>query len=337
MAAPDAGPTGAGRIAGRFRNLPGAPRPPATAAQYWGFLWRRARQAGRPVAVPQGHCLDRQAVIAGLARLADADRLTWLGHAAFLLRLAGQNILLDPYLGEFAAPLPGLGPRRYVPPALRPADLPPIDVLIVSHNHYDHLCRATIDALPGKERIEVIVPLGLGDFFRRRGYARVNELDWHQSVGLGSLTVTALPACHWSRRTPFDRNRSLWASFAIEGGGRRLWFAGDTGLAPFFAELGRTYGPFDLALVPIGAYEPRPMMAGYHVSPEEAVALGLAMGARRLVAMHWGTVRLSDEDPFEPPGRFLAAALDQGLAPDAAWVMGIGETRALPAPWPANA
>lgn len=330
------GETGAKRVKGRFRNLPGAARPPATAAQYWGFLVRRARLAGRRIDVPEGHVLEAEAIAEGIARHRNEDCLTWLGHAAFLLRQAGRNVLLDPYLGPFAAPLPGLGPRRFVPPALSVGDLPPLDVLIVSHNHYDHLCRTTIAALPAKERVEVVVPLGLGRFFRRRGYARVHELDWHQRVQLGPLTVTALPACHWSRRGPFDRNRSLWASFMLEGGGRRVWFAGDTGMAPFFAPLGERYGPFDLALVPIGAYEPRGMMAGYHVNPEEAVAIGRAMRARRLAAMHWGTVILSDEDPFEPPRRFAAAARAAGFAEDEAWAMRIGETRALPPPWPAN-
>ena len=165
---------------------------------------------------------------------------------------------------------------------------------------------------------------------------RSAELDWHESLDLEGLKVTALPAVHWSKRTPFDRNRSLWASFALTSERQRVWFAGDTGYGPVFAELGRTYGPFDLALLPIGAYAPREIMAAHHATPEEAIRIGREMRAETLVAMHWGTVVLTDEHPFEPPERFRRAAEAAGLAPDRAWLMQIGETRPLTSRWPAN-
>ncbi|HUN50193.1 MAG TPA: MBL fold metallo-hydrolase [Candidatus Sulfotelmatobacter sp.] len=320
-----------------FRNPPGSPERRHDAAAYWRFVRRRILQRQVLPAVPSGHVLPAAEAADGLARHAGAPAsLTWLGHAAFLLRLGGKNVLLDPYLGDFASPIGGLGPRRFVPAAIPPERLPPIDVLIVSHNHYDHLCAATLRVLPGKDRMQVIVPLGLARFFRRRGFAKVVELDWRQGFAVDGLHVTALPAVHWSKRTPFNRNRTLWASFALKTERHRVWFAGDTGYGPIFGDLGRDYGPFDLALVPIGAYAPRDIMAAHHATPEEAVRIGRDMRADRLVAMHWGTIVLTDEPPFEPPERFRAAAAAAGYAPDQAWLMRIGETRPLAPRWPAN-
>ncbi len=317
-----------------FRNPPGSPHRRADRRAYWSFIWRRvvARQA--LPRIPEGHVLSPAAIRAGLAAAGDRDSVTWLGHAAFLLRLDGRNILLDPYLGTYAAPVNG-GPRRFVPPALQVPDFPRIDVVVVSHNHYDHLCDPTVRALARRGGGAVVVPLGLGGFFRARGFADVRELDWEHSTAVAGLQVTALPAIHWSKRTLFDRNRSLWASFAIGGSRHKVWFAGDTAAGPVFEEMGRRHGPFDAALVPIGAYEPRSIMAAHHANPEEAVAIGRAMRAERLIAMHWGTVVLTDEDPFEPPGRFLAAAAAAGFAPEQANVPAIGETLLLGG-WPSN-
>jgi L-ascorbate metabolism protein UlaG (beta-lactamase superfamily) len=182
--------------------------------------------------------------------------------------------------------------------------VPPVDLLLISHNHYDHLDLPTHHAKPGKGRTTAVVPLGLRGYVDGRGFARVHEVDWHDRVEVGGLTVTALPAIHFSKRTLFDRNATLWTGYAIAGGGRRVWFAGDTAYGPVFPQLGRRYAPFDLALVPIGAYEPRELMRASHATPEEAVRLGRDLGARRLVGMHWGTIQLTDEPPFEPPERF---------------------------------
>jgi len=319
-----------------FRNPPGSPVRQRGSRAYWRFVWHRIVKSQILPQVPVGHALAPAEAAAGLAEHAEVESLTWLGHAAFLLRIGGKTVLLDPYLGDFASPVRGFGPRRFVPAAFGPDRLPPIDVLIVSPNHYDHLCAPTLRALRGKTQMQVIVPLGLARFFRRRGYARVRELDWHQSISVDGLTITALPAVHWSKRTPFDRNRSLWASFALTTERRRVWFAGDTGYGPVFSELGRKYGPFDLALVPIGAYAPQKIMAAHHVTPEEAVRIGRDMRAETLVGMHWGTVVLTDEHPFEPPERFRAAADAAGYAPEQAWLMRIGETRALKPHWPSN-
>jgi L-ascorbate metabolism protein UlaG (beta-lactamase superfamily) len=316
-----------------FRNPDGGAYAKYTisSGERWRFLWRRMLLPDDPLEPPAGHVLSRDDVLAGLAATEGRETVTWIGHAAFLLRMGGRTILTDPFLSRYPSPLGALGPGRLVPPGMAVEDLPPIDILIVSHNHYDHLDEETIEALPGKDRMVVLVPLRLGDFFRERGYSDVRELDWHDRVMLDGITVAALPAVHFSRRGLSDMRATLWMGCAIETPTQRLYFSGDTGYGPVFEELGRRYGPFDIALVPIGAYEPAAMMRPNHVSPEEAVALGLDLRARVLLAHHWGTVTLSDEPPFEPPRRFRLAGQAAGLEDARLWLMRIGETRLLPA------
>ena len=169
--------------------------------------------------------------------------------------------------------------------------------MVLSHNHYDHLDARTIEALPGKGHIVAAVPAGLGGFFRRRGYRDVRELRWWEETRVGDRLhpLRRCPRIHFSGRTPFDRNATLWASWAIASRTRKVFFAGDTGYGPVFGEIGRRIGPFDLALVPIGAYEPSSIMRPVHCNPEEAVSLGRDVGAATLVAMHWGSIVLTDE------------------------------------------
>ncbi|HEX7614191.1 MAG TPA: MBL fold metallo-hydrolase [Thermoanaerobaculia bacterium] len=310
----------------RFRNLSGSLPQSAGLAEFAPFFLRRARDRHPPV-VPSGHVVPPDEARERL-KAAGPESLTWLGHASFLLRTAGRTILTDPFLSERASPFAALGPRRYVRPGLPIAALPRIDAIVISHNHYDHLDARTIEGLSSKERITAVVPKGLGAFFRRRGYRDVRELGWWEETRLGDdLVLAALPANHFSGRTPFDRNKTLWASWAIASRTRKIFFAGDTGHGPVFEEIGRRIGPFDLALVPIGAYEPASIMHAVHCDPEEAVALGREVRATTLVAMHWGTIVLTDEPPFEPPGRFRAAANRAGYPDNRAWVMRIGETR----------
>lgn len=217
---------------GRFRNLSDSPVQTSTLGDFLPFLLGRLRQEFLSVTPPVDHVLDAAAVQAGLERLADQDHLTWLGHAAFLIQLDGVKLITDPYLGKHAGPFSRFGPARYVPAALTPETLPPLDLILVSHNHYDHLDEATIEALPNKDRVTVVVPLQLGSFFTARGYRNVIELDWHQSATIRGIAVTAVPAAHFSRRGAFDKNRSLWAGFVIEGRDKKIFFSGDTGYAP---------------------------------------------------------------------------------------------------------
>jgi len=316
-------------LPGGFRNPPGG-HPRGGTPEEWRQFRRKVIYGAKAPEVPADFVLPRAAARESLTA-AQGDSITWLGHAAFLLRLGGATILTDPYLSNYASPFQALrlGPKRFTPAGLGPRDLPPIDLVVVSHNHYDHLDAATIGALADRQRIAAVVPLGLGDFFRRRGYGSVHELDWDEQASRDGVTVTALPAMHWSGRWLNDRNKTLWCGFMLEAAGRRLYFAGDTGYGPVFRDLGRRFGPFELGMVPIGAYEPRELMRAQHVNPEEAVQLGRDLGCRRLVGMHWGSIILTTEPPFEPPLRFLAAGRAQGYGQDELWVMRIGETRAL--------
>ncbi len=277
-----------------------------------------------PVVVPENHVMPRVQALQDMAAASNPS-VTWLGHAAFIVRIAGKTILTDPFIGKIAGPF-GIGPRRFVASPLSADELPRADVMVVSHNHYDHLDAHAIDNYPFKDATQVIVPLGLGQFFAKRGYSKVLEQDWWQTWEQDGLSVTTLPAVHFSGRGLFDRNKTLWASFAFESANERIWFSGDTASGEVFREIGERHGPFDLALVAIGAYEPRSIMRSIHASPEEAVEIARDIGARQAIGMHWGTIRLTPEHAFEPPVRFRQAAIDQGYGADNAIIMKIGET-----------
>lgn len=320
-------------VGGRFRNPPGSPEPGGSTADWLSFSWRRARNDGIPTSLPPGHVLPPAEVRAGLDALGDRDGVTWLGHASFLLRFGGRTLVTDPFLSDHASPVAPLGPRRFAPPGLRAAELPPVDLVLLSHNHYDHLDLPSLEALPGRGRATLVTATGVSGYLDGDApFARVVELGWHGRTEVAGLGVTALPAIHFSKRGLFDRDATLWCGFLVEHApsGRRVYFAGDTAYGPVFPELAARYNPApDLALVPIGAYEPRHMMKGSHCAPEDGLRLGLDLGAKVMCAMHWGAIRLTDEPSFEPPGRFLAAAEAAGVGPDRAWVLKVGETRAF--------
>lgn len=267
----------------------------------------------------------------------DALVVTWVGHATFLVQIGGRNILTDPMWSERASPTTLAGPRRWVRPGIAFSDLPPIDAVVQSHNHYDHLDDATVRALAQRHhRARWFAPLGLAPFLRARGIARVTELDWWEARHDDGVTYTCAPAQHFSARGPLDRNRTLWCSWGIAAGGRRLYFGGDSGLHPDYGPIGERCGPFDVTLLPIGAYEPRWFMRPVHMNPEEAVqayrALARSAGAHAaptFVAMHWGTFKLTDEPMDEPPRRLRAAWAEAGLPPGRLWVPAHGETRQL--------
>ena len=331
---PEDTPAAAGRPAhhlpnGLFRNPPGSPQRDVDMRTMLRFLARMARNSRVKVNVPDSHVVPERRALAGLRVLNGADSLTWLGHASFLIRIAGKTILTDPYLSDYAGPN-RLGPKRFVKSGIAVAHLPRIDILLISHNHYDHLDEVTLRHLPYKEHIQVVAPLRLGEFFLRHGFRRVVELDWEEQAVFDGVTITALPAVHWSRRNARDTNRTLWAGFSIRGPGQHMFFGGDSAYGQVFNQIGERHGPFDTALLGIGGYAPEAIMHASHATPEEAVKMGRDIGARRLVGMHWGTVPLTEEPPFEPPVRFLAAGRARGFDDADLWVMKIGETRPLP-------
>ena len=262
-------------------------------------------------------------------------RVTWVGHATFLLQIGRINLLTDPVWSRRASPVSWAGPARLVAPGLAFDALPPIDAVLLSHDHYDHLDDPTVRRLARRFLgLAWITPLGFRRWLERRGATRITELDWWQEASIatpgGELRVTATPAQHWCRRSPIADARRLWASFAVSvPGGPKLFFCGDSGYFPGFREIGARLGPFDAALLPIGAYEPRWFMQAMHMDPEEAVRAYLDLGGvGAFVAMHWGTFRLSDEPPLEPPARARAAWQAAGLDGRDLWILAHGETRA---------
>jgi N-acyl-phosphatidylethanolamine-hydrolysing phospholipase D len=262
-----------------------------------------------------------------------ATTFTWIGHATVLLQLAGRNILTDPHFSERAFPVQWAGPKRVVEPGLALEDLPPLDCVLITHDHYDSLDRTTIERLLQRAKgtgILFLVPLGMGKLLRSWGARQVVELDWWQEHAVGGLAVTAIPMQHWSKRGLGGKDQRLWAGWVVAAPGFRFCFIGDTGYdEALFREIGRRCGPFDLAAVPIGAYEPRWFMAKYHVNPEEAVMIHREIGARKSIAIHWGTFILTDEPLDEPPARLAEAARNAGLAADEFTVLRHGETVVL--------
>jgi len=258
--------------------------------------------------------------------------LTWIGHATFLVQVGGLNILTDPHFTARASPLQFAGPKRLMPPGLALRDLPALDVVLISHNHYDHLDDGSVRWLAKHHPKAVfVVPLGVRRWLQRRHVGNAVELDWWQRHDGHGFSVTAVPAQHFSGRRHNDRNRTLWCGFVLEAANKKVFFAGDTGYSKDFADIGERFGAMDLALLPIGAYEPRWFMKSMHVNPEEAVRIHRDLNSRQSVAMHWGTFRLTEEPMDEPP-RLLAQALkDAHVAPDKFWVMQHGETRQLEA------
>ena len=258
--------------------------------------------------------------------------LTWIGHATFLVQLGGLNILTDPHFTARASPLQFAGPKRLVPPGLALRDLPALDVILISHNHYDHLDDGSVRWLAKHHPKAVfVVPLGLRRWLQRRHVGNAVELDWWQRHDGHGFSVTGVPAQHFSGRWHNDRNRTLWCGFVLEAANKKVFFAGDTGYSKDFADIGERLGAMDLALLPIGAYEPRWFMKSMHVNPEEAVRIHKDVSSRQSVAMHWGTFRLTEE-PMDDPPKALAEALRAArVAPDRFWVLQHGETRALEA------
>lgn len=302
----------------RYRNLESPHEPQSLGAVLkWALLDRlagRRRRSPRRAEVPR--------VVADLASIEQAPSLTWVGHATWLVNIAGQRVVTDPVWSTSIGP----GVTRNVEPGVTLEQAAP-SVVLVSHNHRDHLDAATIERIG--DRATYVVPQNLGHFFRKRGLTRVHELDWWQSVTIGELSVSFVPSQHWSQRGLLDRNDSLWGGFVIEGAQRSLYFAGDTAYFGGFRSIGERFPDLDAALLPIGAYDPQWFMRNQHMNPDDAVAAFRDLGARLLCAMHWGTFKLTDEPLDEPPQLLETAWQREGVPAEQVWIAAIGETRSL--------
>jgi N-acyl-phosphatidylethanolamine-hydrolysing phospholipase D len=321
------------RDGGRFRN----PWPDASPPTFHDVIaWRRTRStAPRPhPALPdrvEPHVHHPRATPTTLAA-------TWVGHSTVLLRLGALNVLTDPMWSDRASPVQWAGPRRLTNPGMALDALPPIDVVLLSHNHYDHLDARTVRALARRHpSARWFVPRGVARYVKQWGGRTIAELDWWETAESDGIRAACTPAQHASGRTPFDRMRTLWCGWTLRTSTHAIFFAGDTAYHPEFGEIARRHGPFDLCVLPIGAYEPRWFMRPVHVNPEEAVrAYADLAGAHpghappAALAVHWGTFALADEPMDEPPRLAKAAWGGMGLDPRNLWILSLGETRSVP-------
>lgn len=259
----------------------------------------------------------------------DPLRVTMVGHATLLIQLAGLNILTDPIWSDRASPLAFAGPRRVIAPGIRLDDLPPIDAILLSHNHYDHLDIATLRALHQRHAPLIVTALGNDSIIRRHiPDARMRAGDWGDRFEIApGAQVDVVPATHWSSRGLTDRRMALWCGFMLRAGGRLVYFAGDTGYGTgrIFRDMRQRFGPVDLALIPIGAYDPRWFMAAQHTDPEEAIRIMRDLEARAAIGIHWGTFKLTDEPRDEPAQRLFAGLAAQSIDPGTFVALGPAE------------
>lgn len=305
---------------------------PLARGSVWKWRWERLinrlpKAPANGYDVPMAH-----PDIAWLKANRSENTLTWIGHASTLVQLDGLNVLIDPVFSERASPLSFLGPKRRTPPGLTLADLPHIDVVLISHSHYDHLDTATVQALSQQAGgpPQFLVPKGLKAWLAGKGIHHAEELDWGDRTRIAGLDFWFVPATHWSARSFTDRNETLWGGWVMKtvpGTARpySLYFAGDTGYSQDAKRIGAAFGHFDMALIPIGAYAPRWFMGPQHVDPEQAVQVFADVGARKAIGVHWGTFELADEPLDEPPKKLAEATRKAGLAPDAFTTLKLGQ------------
>jgi len=281
------------------------------------------------ISVPEDHVLKKEDVLESLTSKQDGDYIGWIGHATFLIKLGKTTIITDPVFSKNAGPLI-FGPKRYVEPALNLNEIPKIDLFLLTHNHYDHQDMGTIRKFPYKDA-KVIVPLKLGKYFTKNNYKDVNEIDWYQIIEKNDLKITMLPAVHWSKRSLTDTNKTLWGSFLIEYRDKKILFACDTGYGNIYKEIGKKFGPIDLTIINIGAYNFKPMFdkSIYHTNPEEALQVAKDLGSKKVIGMHWGTFVLSLEPIMEPRKRFLENAKKYGFKNNEAIIFKIGQFKDL--------
>ena len=311
---------------GTFRNPEGSPvRSEKIKFSYSQFIKEKKKI---DMTVPKDHVIDKSIVLANLKKFKDDDYIAWIGHATYLIKLGDTTIITDPVFSKNAGPLI-FGPNRFTEPALKLNEIPKTDVLLLTHNHYDHLDISTIRKFPFKDS-KVLIPLKLKKYFKR--YNDVNEMDWYDEITINEdLKITFLPAVHWSKRSLTDANKTLWGNFLIDYKGKKILFACDTGYGNIYKKLGATYGPIDLTMINIGAYDFRPMFdkSVYHTTPEEALEVAKDLKSKKVLGMHWGTFVLSLEPIMEPPIRFKKSAEAYGFKKKDAMIFKIGQISPL--------
>ncbi|MFI5337035.1 MAG: MBL fold metallo-hydrolase [Opitutales bacterium] len=309
----------------RFFNPTGLPQRSFFDLPKW--WWQRVRGQGErwPARVPPPRPPQLPATVP-----AGSVAVTFIGHATFLLQYPGLTVLTDPVFARHAGPFDLLGPPRVRPASPALDQLPRIDVVLLSHNHYDHLDLAALRWLARERRPRILTTLGNRAWLESRGVGGVSELDWWQTDPTApELNIICTPAQHWSSRWPWDRNRTLWGGFLLKTPAGSVFFCGDSGWGPHFSTIGARFGPVRLALLPIGAYEPRWFMEPSHMNPDEAVRAHLALGAHRSLGMHHGTWQLTDEGIEAPLHALAAARTAHAVSPDDFTTLDFGETRLL--------
>ncbi len=314
---------------GTFRNPEGSPKRDPNIK--WSYKIFNDERKKIKINFPEDHVVPRSKVIKDLKDNLKNDYIAWIGHATFLIKLGNTTIITDPLFSKNTGPLI-FGPKRYVEPAINIKEVPKTDIFLLTHNHYDHLDVNAVRNFPHKGA-KVITPLKLSKYFNR--YKDVNELDWYEKIKINEeLQITLLPAVHWSKRSLFDTNKTLWGNYLIEYKDKKILFACDTGVGDIYKELGDRYGPIDITFINIGAYNFFPIMpqkdkSVYHTNPEEALGLARDLKSKKVIGMHWGTVILSLEPIMEPPERFKNNAEKFGFKKNDAIIFKIGQVTKL--------
>ncbi len=313
---------------GTFRNPEGSPQ--RTENVNWSYRTFNKEKKKLDMTVPQDHVMDKEKVLSDLEKYKDDDYIAWIGHATYLIKLGDTTIITDPVFSKNAGPLI-FGPKRYVEPALKLNEIPKTNLFLLTHNHYDHQDMSTIRRYPYKNS-KVVVPLKLGKYFTKYRFKDVTELDWYDEIKVNDdIKVTLLPAVHWSKRSLTDINKTLWGNFLIEYKDKKIFFACDTGYGNIYKELGEKYGPIDLTMINIGAYNFKPIFdkSIYHTNPEEALNVAQDLKSKKVLGTHWGTFVLSLEPIMEPPVRFKDNAEKYGFKKEDAIIFKIGQIEKL--------
>ena len=313
---------------GTFRNPEGSPvRSKDVKFSYRQFIKEKKKI---DLTVPKEHVVDKEIVLSNLKNYEKDDYIALIGHATYLIKLGNTTIITDPVFSKNAGPLI-FGPKRFTEPALKLDEIPKTDLFLLTHNHYDHLDMSTVRRFPFKNT-KVLLPLKLGKYFTPYRFKDVNEMDWYDQIKVNDdLKITFLPAVHWSKRSLTDTNKTLWGNFLIEYKEKKIFFACDTGYGNIYKDLGKKYGPIDITMINIGAYDFRPMFdkSIYHTTPEEALNVAQDLKSKKVIGMHWGTFVLSLEPIMEPPKRFKDNAENFGFKKDDTIIFKVGEFKKI--------